>query len=140
MELSLNTPALLFPAISLLLLAYTNRFLGIASLIRQLHKQFKEELSELILSQISNLRLRIKLIRDMQFLGILCIFSCVISMFLIYISYTTAAEIIFGISLLLLIGSLSFSIWEIRVSIKALTIQLSDIEDEISEFRKRKKG
>lgn len=140
MELSLNTPALLFPAISLLLLAYTNRFLGIASLIRQLHKQFKEEPSELILSQISNLRLRIKLIRDMQFLGILCIFSCVISMFLIYISYTTAAEIIFGISLLLLIGSLSFSIWEIRVSIKALTIQLSDIEDEISEFRKRKKG
>ncbi len=94
----------------------------------------------MILSQISNLRLRIKLIRDMQFLGILCIFSCVISMFLIYISYSMAAEIIFGISLLLLIGSLSFSIWEIRVSIKALTIQLSDIEDEISEFRKRKKG
>ena len=140
MELSLNTPALLFPAISLLLLAYTNRFLGIASLIRQLHKQFKEEPSELILSQISNLRLRIKLIRDMQFLGILCIFSCVISMFLIYISYTTAAEIIFGISLLLLIGSLSFSIWEIGVSIKAVTIELSDIEYEISEFRKRKKG
>ena len=140
MELSINTPALLFPAISLLLLAYTNRFLGIAGLIRQLHKQFKEEPSELILSQISNLRLRIKLIRDMQFFGILCIFSCVLCMFLIYINYSTAAEIIFGISLLLLIASLSYSIWEIRVSIKALTIQLSDIEDEISEFRKRRKG
>ena len=42
MELSINTPALLFPAITLLMLAYTNRFLALASLVRSLHDEYNQ--------------------------------------------------------------------------------------------------
>lgn len=138
MELTLTTPAILFPAISLLLLAYTNRFLAIASLIRNLYKQYKDEGDPLILSQIHNLKRRVKLIRDMQFLGISSMLLSVISMFLIYMDLTLSAAVVFGISLVLLILSLGFSIGEIRVSIRALNIQLSDIEDDIQHSRKKK--
>lgn len=138
MDLTLTTPAILFPAISLLLLAYTNRFLAIATLIRNLYKQYKEDGDPLILPQINNLKRRVKLIRDMQFLGISSMLLSVISMFLIYLNLTISAAIIFGISLILLILSLAFSIGEIRVSIRALNIQLSDIEDDIQQMRKKK--
>ena len=69
MEITLTTPSLLFPAISLLLLAYTNRFLGLASVVRSLHATYKTAPDPIYVPQIENIRKRIKLIRDMQFLG-----------------------------------------------------------------------
>lgn len=129
MEINLTTPALLFPAISLLLLAYTNRFLTIATLIRNLHGQFKENPDERIWDQIKNLRLRVKLIRNMQVLGVLSLLFCVVCMFVIFAGNLLVAEFIFGFSLILLIVSLAISAWEIQISVKALNIQLSDIED-----------
>ncbi len=129
MEINLTTPALLFPAISLLLLAYTNRFLTIATLIRSLHGQFKEKPDERIWGQIKNLRLRVRLIRNMQVLGVLSLLLCVVCMFVIFAGNLKAAEYIFGLSLILLIISLAVSAWEIQISIKALNIQLSDIEE-----------
>ena len=129
MEINLTTPALLFPAISLLLLAYTNRFLTIATLIRSLHSKYKEEPDELVWGQIKNLRLRVKLIRNMQGLGVLSLLLCVVCMFVIFAGNLPLAEIIFGISLILLIVSLAVSAWEIQISVKALNIQLSDIEE-----------
>lgn len=129
MEINLTTPALLFPAISLLLLAYTNRFLTIATLIRSLHGKYKEEPDNLIWGQIKNLRLRVKLIRNMQALGVLSLLLCVVCMFIIFAGNLPLAEFIFGISLILLIGSLAVSAWEIQISVKALNIQLSDIEE-----------
>lgn len=129
MEINLTTPALLFPAISLLLLAYTNRFLTIATLIRSLHGKYKEEPDQLIWGQIKNLRLRVKLIRNMQALGVLSLLLCVVCMFVIFSGNLPLAEMIFGFSLILLILSLAFSAWEIQISIKALNIQLSDIEE-----------
>ena len=129
MEINLTTPALLFPAISLLLLAYTNRFLTMASLIRNLHSQFKENPDDRILGQIRNLRLRVKLIRNMQVLGVFSLLLCVVCMFVIFAGNLNAAEYIFGVSLILLIVSLGVSAWEIQISVKALNIQLSDIED-----------
>lgn len=137
MDINLTTPALLFPAISLLLLAYTNRFLTIATLIRSLHGKYKEEPDELIWGQIKNLRLRVKLIRNMQGLGVLSLLLCVVCMFLIFSGNLPLAKIIFGISLILLIVSLAVSAWEIQISVKALNIQLSDIEE--SPINKRKK-
>jgi len=130
MEINLTTPALLFPAISLLLLAYTNRFLTLATIIRNLHGQFKESPSDRIMDQIKNLRLRVKLIRNMQALGVLSLLLCVVCMFLIFSGNLAMAEIIFGISLILLILSLAVSVWEIQISVKALNILLSDIENE----------
>jgi hypothetical protein len=130
MEINLTTPALLFPAISLLLLAYTNRFLTLATLIRNLHSKFKENQDERIWGQIKNLRLRVKLIRNMQVLGVLSLLLCVVCMFVIFAGNLELAEYIFGISLILLILSLAVSAWEIQISVRALNIQLSDLESE----------
>jgi hypothetical protein len=128
MEINLTTPALLFPAISLLLLAYTNRFLAIASLIRGLHSKYKEKPDLLIVGQMKNLRRRIFLIRNMQALGILSLFCCVLCMLTLFGGYIFWWKIIFTLSLLLLMASLGLSVWEIQISIKALKIQISDME------------
>lgn len=127
--LTLTTPALLFSAISLLLLAYTNRFLAIASLVRSLHAKYKESPSKLIMGQIDNLKRRINLIRSMQIYGLASLLLCVACMFLVYIEWQMIAEIIFGIALVLLIISLTISIWEINISVKALNLHISDLEE-----------
>lgn len=136
MEINLTTPALLFPAISLLLLAYTNRFLTLATLIRNLHGKYKEHPDERIWGQIKNLRLRVKLIRNMQVLGVLSLLLCVVCMFLIFAGKIASAEFIFGVSLILLIASLAVSAWEIQISVRALNIQLGDLEN-VKEKRTR---
>jgi hypothetical protein len=128
MDINLTTPALLFPAVSLLLLAYTNRFLALANLIRDLHARYKTAPSKIILDQIKNLRRRIHLIRDMQALGVASLFLCVVCMFLLFAGQENGGKVLFGISLILLMASLILSLVEIRMSIKALEIHLSDIE------------
>lgn len=127
-ELTLTTPALLFPAISLLLLAYTNRFLAIAALIRQLHSEYQQNPDRRILGQIENLRQRVILTRNMQSLGILSLFLCVLCMFLLFANEYEAGQWVFGISLLLLLASLGLSVREIQISVNALGLQLSDME------------
>lgn len=127
-QLTLTTPALLFSAVSLILLAYTNRFLAYASVVRNLHTSFKENPNSILLGQIQNLRKRLRLTQTMQVLGIFSLLLCVICMFLIYINFQLWAEILFGIALLMLILSLAFSIREIQISVKALDLHLNDME------------
>jgi glucose uptake protein GlcU len=127
-ELTLATPALLFSAISLLLLAYTNRFLALAQLVRSLYAEYKQKPLETTFGQIKNLKIRLNLIRNMQICGIASLLLCVLCMFLIYVSWNHIAEIIFGIALVLLIISLALSIREIQISVKALNLQLGDLE------------
>ena len=127
-ELTLTTPALLFSAISLILLAYTNRFLAYASVVRNLHASFKENPNNVLLGQINNLRKRLSLTRAMQILGIGSLLLCVLCMFLIYVSMQGWAELVFGIALVLLIASLSLSIREIQISVRALDIHLNDMQ------------
>ncbi len=128
MEVSLTTPALLFPAISLLLLAYTNRFLTIAGLIRKLHETYQSKPSSKVKEQIRNLKKRVNLIRNMQVFGIFSLLLCVCSMFLIYQEWQIIGSVTFGISLVMLMLSLALSMIEIQISVKALNIQLSDME------------
>ncbi|WP_205503003.1 DUF2721 domain-containing protein [Rufibacter psychrotolerans] len=132
MEITLTTPALLFPALSLLLLAFTNRFMSLAKLIRDLKHVYKTTQSHLIYGQIQNLRTRLILIRNMQAFGIASMFSCVLCMFMIYAGLQTAGTIIFGISLVLLMISMALSLWEIQISVRALELELSDLEQEES--------
>lgn len=127
-QLTLTTPALLFSAISLIILAYTNRFLAYASVIRNLHTTFKENPNSVLLGQIQNLRKRLRLTQGMQILGISSLLLCVICMFLIYIQLHIWAEVLFGIALVLLIFSLAISIREIQISVKALDLHLNDME------------
>lgn len=128
MKLTLTTPALLFSAISLLLLAYTNRFLAIAALVRGLRDKYLENPSGMLIGQIKNLRTRLSLIRNMQVMGLSSLLLCVLSMFLIYVDLYNAAVYIFGIALILLILSLALSIREIQISVNALNLHLSDID------------
>ncbi|MCD7976691.1 MAG: DUF2721 domain-containing protein [Tannerellaceae bacterium] len=125
--LDLTTPSLLFSAISLILLAYTNRFVSYAGVVRALKESHRKMPDPRNLKQISNLRKRLYLIRSMQILGIMSLLLCVISMFFIYIAWQTPAAWIFGIALLLLAASLCVCIWEINISVKALEIHLEDI-------------
>lgn len=133
MEFTLTTPAILFSAISLLLLAYTNRFLALASLIRNMKTRYTENKSQSLLAQISNLKTRIYLIRNMQGFGILSFLFCVLCMFLIYLDSILLAQYVFGLSLLLLMISLFISFREIQISVNALKIELMDLESLIDE-------
>lgn len=128
MEISLTTPALLFPAISLLLLAYTNRFLAIANIIRHLHAKYLENPKSVLEGQLDNLRTRLFLIRTMQFFGVASLFLCVLAMFFIYLQGGRWGGIIFGVSLVFLLISLFISLREIQLSTKALEIELGDME------------
>jgi Protein of unknown function (DUF2721) len=129
MEISLTTPALLFPAISLLMLAFTNRFLALATLIRNLHDKYRQHENKAgVLLQIRNLRLRLRLIRSMQFFGILALLLCVISMFFIYRQAQGWGELLFAASLIFMMVSLLISLVEIQISTRALEIELSDME------------
>ena len=128
MEIDLTTPALLFPAISLLLLAFTNRFLAIAALIRSLHDRYQINPDKVIIEQIGNLRHRMMLIRNMQVFGVLSLLLCVACMFILFAGYLLLGKIMFGVCLMLMMISLGMSMREIQISVNALNLQLSDLE------------
>jgi len=128
MELTLTTPALFFSAISLIMLAYTNRFLAYSTLVRSLHDKYIESKEDIILWQIKNLRSRLYLTRAMQITGILSLLLCVVSMFLMYVEFSSVAAYVFGVAMLMLIVSLILLIREIQISVRALDVHIKDIE------------
>lgn len=128
MEITLTTPAILFPAVSLLMLAYTNRFLTIANIIRSLHRRYQEEGSSVVRRQIDNLRRRLGLIRQMQSFGIMSLIACICSVVGLFVGVPMLGEALFGLSLLLMLISLLFCLREIHLSGRALEIELEDME------------
>ena len=130
MILNIETPALLFSATSLILLAYTNRFLTIATIVRSLKKKYDEAENKSILLEIKNLNLRITLIRYMQMFGVLSLFLSVFAMLLLFLEQQIAGIYLFGMSLLSLLVSLAVSFWEISISVNALRLHLSDLADK----------
>jgi len=129
-QLTLTTPALLFSAISLIMLAYTNRFLAYAAVVRSLHDKYKKDNNQVLIRQIKNLRQRLYLTRSMQIFGISSLLLCVTTMFLIYIEQHLIAIWVFGAALILLIISLALLIKEIQISVQALEYHLSDLESD----------
>ena len=130
MTLSIETPALLFSATSLILLAYTNRFLTIAQIIRNLKKNYDDNHNKSILLEIKNLNLRLTLIRYMQLFGVMCLFLSVFAMLLLYIDYGDFGIYLFGASMLSLLISLGISFWEISISVSALRVHLKDLSED----------
>ena len=128
MEITLTTPALLFPAVSLLLVAYTNRFLALGSRIRNLHAQYRSTPDSILEGQIVILKKRVVLIRNMQFLGVGSLFLCVLCMFMLFGGKLMLGKILFAVSLVFMLGSLGISLQEILVSMQALNLELSDME------------
>lgn len=130
MTLEIQTPALLFSATSLILLAYTNRFLTIAQIVRGLKKTYDQEQNKSILLQIKSLNLRISLIRYMQLFGVLCLFLSVFAMLVLFLEHQILGIYLFAASLLSLLISLGLSFWEISISVTALRLHLSDLLEE----------
>ena len=130
MDISLTTPALLFPALSLLMLAYTNRFLGLSTVIRNLYADYQKSPEPSLLGQIDNLRYRVILIRNMQIVGAASILGCVVCMLVLFFGLTELGKAIFIISLVLLVVSLAISLRELQISVGALELHLSALEDE----------
>lgn len=143
MELTINIPALLFPAISLIMLAYTNRFLALATLVRSLKSKYEDgDKNAALHKQIKNLRYRLKLIKNMQAFGVLSFASCLFCMFFIYLGLPLTAEVLFALSLIFFMISLIISLIEIQISTKALELELSTLEELenpsiVSRFKKK---
>ena len=127
MNLNIETPALLFSATSLILLAYTNRFLTIATIVRSLKQTYEQKENSTILLEIKNLNLRLTLIRFMQLFGVLSLFLSVFAMLLLFVNQELAGIYLFGLSLLSLLISLGISFWEISISVTALRLHLSEL-------------
>lgn len=125
MVLEITTPAVMFPSVSLLLLAYTNRFLALAALIRQMNPCSGDEMQ---LEQIANLNKRMIYIKRMQYLGVSSLLMCVVSMFFIFFQLNILGMGAFVTSLILMITSLIFSLKEIKISLEALKIHLNNCE------------
>lgn len=128
MQINITTPTLLFPAVSLLLLAYTNRFLALANVIRKLHADYKVKPDQRYLGQIANLRYRIRLVRNMQFSGVSSLLLCTICIILLSLGFMEVSEILFIISVVMMMVSLIFSLREIQMSVQALDLHLQDLE------------
>ncbi len=128
MDITITTPALLFPAISVLFLAYANRYLAIAQRIRELHIVFNETQSTVARKQVESLRIRVRLIIFMQLLAVIGIIGSVITIGLIFIALNHIAIYLFLISMSMIILSLLVCMWELLISTKALNIELSDME------------
>jgi len=128
MGITLTTPALLFPAISLLLVAYTNRFNTIGARIRTLHSQYKVNPDDILASQIESLRKRVYLIKNMQAFGVASLFLCVLCLFVLFAGKLFVGKIIFSISLILMLILLGLSLQEILISVHALNIESRDMQ------------
>jgi Protein of unknown function (DUF2721) len=127
MNITISTPALLFPALSLLMLAYTNRFLALAALIRQLRDDYRANHDQDVLAQIAALRFRVRLILWMQGLGVSSLALCIAAMLVLLADFAGLGSMLFAGSLVLMLGSLVVSIWEIRLSANALDVALKSL-------------
>jgi Protein of unknown function (DUF2721) len=134
MEMTITTPSLLFPAISLLMLAYTNRFITLAGIIRQLSKTENAVSEEIVMRQIANLRKRIKVIQYMQASGVMSFVFCTLSMFSLLLSYYFLGQCLFAISLILLVVSLLFSFYEVNISTLAINIELEKFDKKLADY------
>ena len=132
LDITINSPALLFPAISLIMLAYTNRFLALASVVRNLHDRYKnrnDQEKSTIHAQLKNLKLRLRIIKNMQILGVLCFLLAIVCMYLIYVNSLDVAGYVFAMSMITFAASLVLSLMELLQSTKSLEIELSDMDN-----------
>ena len=136
-ELTLTTPSILFSAISLIMLAYTNRFLAYAQVIRNLKGEHESRPNAMTKLQIDNLKKRLYMARSMQIYGVMSLLLCVICTLFIYIGLQTVAVYTFVLALLLLVISLGISVKTILISVKALEYRLDNVLPEEKEHPRR---
>lgn len=131
MTLNITDPAIMFSGISLLFLAYTNRYLALANVIRSLNKNLKSHDEKNRIAQIQNLHTRTNLIKFMQAVGVISFLFCIASMMLLYWQMQQLGEISFVISLISMIVSLIISLVEILISGESLKMELERTQAHI---------
>ena len=134
MILQMTTPALIFPAISLIMLAYTNRFLGLSSVIRNLTHEYQLHPDEPLLLQIDNLQRRVMMVRNMQLFGVLCIMFSIASIWALSLDNQFWGICLFVACLLCMAVSLLISMYELFLSCHALEIALADMEKDLKQI------
>lgn len=142
MDITITTPALLFPAVAFLLVAYTSRFLAINARIRNLYDRYQEKSDEVIIVQIMTLKKRVILIRNMQACGVGGLFLCVFCMLVLFAGWQTIGKLLFTGSLLLFLASLGISLVEIFISVDAISLELKDFEErmKLGKIKRKTKG
>jgi hypothetical protein len=128
MDITLTTAGLLFPAVSLRMPAYTNRFLTLATIIRSSQDRYHASRDEDLLGQIENLRYRVYLIRNMQIYAVLSLIFCVVSMLSLFAGWIAGGQWSFAIAMILMVISLRISLRQLRISGGALDLLLKDME------------
>lgn len=126
-QLNFNAPGLLFPAISLLMLAYTNRFLGLTSASRNLVSQYRATPDVRLLRQVESLRERLSLVRLTQAVGVTSLLCCTGCLFALFLDSQSAARIAFGGALFFMLMSLGISLREIYLSVRAINIEFDSL-------------
>ena len=134
MILQMTTPALIFPAISLIMLAYTNRFLGLSSVIRNLTHEYQLHPDEPLLLQIDNLQRRVMMVRNMQLFGVLCIMFSIASIWALAVDNQLWGIGFFVASLICMAVSLLISMYELILSCHALEIALAVMENDLKQI------
>ena len=130
----MTTPALVFPAISLIMLAYTNRFLGLSTVIRNLTREYQQHPDDSLLLQIDNLQRRVIMIRNMQMFGVACVLFSVASIIALSFASQFWGMCLFAVSLSCLVVSLLISMYELILSCHALEIALGDMEKDLKQI------
>src|SRR5512141_2422107 len=121
--LSISIPALIFPAISLLFISYTTRFLGLTSVARAMLREHLADPQPHWEVQLRSLRHRLHLIRRMQLLGLASIILAALSMGAIANGFPLTGQVFFVGALAGFVGSLGFCVHEIRLSIDAIEVE-----------------
>lgn len=128
--LELSTPALVFPALSVLMLAYTNKFIAISKRVRALHAEHLKNPSKRVHKQIKSLDKRMKYIRNMQICALSGFSSNIISIAMIFVGLDLFAMIFFSLGLILVLCSLIICIIEIYLSVQAMSVLLEEDMDD----------
>ncbi len=125
--LNYNAPGLLFPAISLLMLAYTNRFLGLTAASRGLVSQYRKQPDIRLLQQVQSLRERLSLVRHTQALGVTSLLFCTGCLFALFLNSQPIARLAFAGALVFMMTSLVISLREIYLSVRAINIEFDSL-------------
>ena len=122
MNINIGTPALLFPAIALLMLAYTNRYHFVVTLIRELIEkcEAKEVCDLTTIEQCKYLQKRVILIQRMQQLLVFSLLLCVLCIALVHFNFNLIAFMVFSLSIISFVTSLMLSLREITISVNGV--------------------
>ena len=129
-DLNFWYPALLFPAIPLMMIVFGNRYSSLSKLIRDLHDRVlkEDEVRDKFTELIELLTDRLFLVKSMQTLAGLAFIANLLTIFFRYIDVPSVAFSLFGVATILLSAAILLFVIEIQKSSSALSKHISDLK------------